>query len=829
MESKLPCYYALGGLNFKNGFATSCPIQVDQLHILDGTVPSEFWNNENFRDHRKKLMSGEWCNGCHLCKESEENSSTSSMRHDYAADETYYDFSSGAVDFKGLRHVELRFSNACNMACLHCSEVYSSKWKSRLKNYTPVLEDHANKLDQLTGAMHRANREDNLSIDLPLSEVEKIVDDLCKNFPNIEKIDFAGGEVLFQKQFFPCLEKLASHPNASNILITFHSNFNTKFDPIKLSKLLEPFADSHIKMSLDAGTNIYSYFRDGNWETLTLNLEKFKSVNNFTKLDVVCTTSVYQLMDLPNIFESMLTLDVQTIDASIVFTPEYLNPAIMMFEFSNEVLIDLEKCRNIITQRKQYLHANLEKYKQKYGYVDKLNHFNQIESAYKSIDRIEQYVLNHKPEYKHWESFNLYRKKIDILWKKNFNDAIVNYYIDVDGKIKRKELSMLQRLTECYNYVPYSPNMDFKTRSVNIKDEFKQKINEMQMQLTTCVNFITNKVDEDSMLDINNEMVSFIKLNRLLIDPISKQYLNKLDDLMKTHPADNRKQFRNKTLISQCKILKDFFTNEIEKLHKKLDSEISDALDLNGVLTHEIDGILIPLNPTWNKIAINLSGGADSACLAFTLAKIIQENNYNSTIDIITHVRGWVNRPWQSPISVDVYNKLKTLYPNIINDRIVNYIPPELEHGAIGSIADGQSGDQIIVQSFNDYIANQNHYDVIYNATTKNPSIETPTEDRMKKRDVNVDNIKLELLLNNNSSYYTCLPLLFVEKDWIIKQYYDNNLIELLHTTRSCEGEFLGLTNMTYTPGDKIEECGQCFWCVERKWAIEKEESRRAK
>ena len=58
----------------------------------------------------------------------------------------------------------------------------------------------------------------------------------------------------------------------------------------------------------DAGKNIYSYFRDGKWSVLNENLKKFKQVNNFTVVDTVVTTSIYQIMDIENIMMSLLLL-----------------------------------------------------------------------------------------------------------------------------------------------------------------------------------------------------------------------------------------------------------------------------------------------------------------------------------------------------------------------------------------------------------------------------------------------------------------------------------------------------------------------------------------
>jgi MoaA/NifB/PqqE/SkfB family radical SAM enzyme len=756
MSKKITCYYALGGLNFKNGFATSCPQQSDQLQILDGQLPSEFWNNKGFRDHRKELMSGDWCRGCHLCKDAEEADSIKSMRHDYPVDETYYDEETGAVDFKGLHHVELRFSNSCNMACLHCSQVYSSGWVSKLKRYEPTLEDHTHHLDQLTGTMHRESKDDDLSIDLPMSEVERIVNDLNNNFPNIEKIDFAGGEVLHQKQFFPCLERLANHPNAENIELSFHTNFNAKFDPVQLSKLLEPFGKTGIKMSLDAGKNLYPYFRGGDWEVLKENVRKFNEINDFTKLEVVLTTSIYQMMDLPDIFESFLELDVQDIDSSIVFTPGYLNPALMMFHFKDEVMRDIKAARQIVKNAKATREANHTDYENRRGYLKSSQHWKDIESSLRSIDRIEQYVLSHKPEYKHWEAFLVYRKKTDILWKQDFNSCITNYQIDENNLVYRS-LGDNNMANNYYKEVPYNSKFNISEVLASIDNECNNKIEE----------------------------------------------LHKLDDV---------NEIRKETIKTQ----------------KQRIIKSKAALDQKGLQAHLVDGVYIPFNPNWKQIAINLSGGADSACLTFLLADIIQKNNYKCTIDVITHSRVYNARPWAGPISIKVYQALKDLYPNIICNRITNYIPPELEHGSIGNIIESRSVDQICVDSFNTYIQHENGYDAIFNATTKNPSMDTPTEDRMRNRDLAILDTVITDVAMNKETFWRCLPLKIVEKDWVVKQYIDHNKLELFKTTRSCEGDGNGVAILNgldhkwfaYNKDKIIPECGLCFWCAEREWAM---------
>lgn len=436
MSNPINCYFTLGGINYKNGFVTSCPQQSDQLFVIDKEIkPSEIINSEKFKQHRLDMMSGKWPTGCHLCQEVEQASAGKSMRQDHTPDVSHYN-SDGTISFQGLKHIELRFSNSCNLACLHCSDVYSSGWMGKLKNYMPDQEDRDHNLIQLTKKMHREGDNDSLSIDVSLEQMSIIVQDLIDNFPNLEKVDFAGGEVLYQKQFFPCLEKLAGHPNASKIKIFFHSNFNAKFDPVKLYQLLEPFGSSTIMVSVDAGQKIYPYFRTANWEILKENLSKFKSLDlkKKTLIKLVCTTSVYQVMDIVDIFESLLTLDADRINSSIVYTPRYLNPALMMQEFRDDVLADIELARTVIDKEKTRRMSGGDVTKFRSWLRD--DAFSDIYTAYLALDNIKQYVMNHRTEEKEFEALEVYIRKTDILWKQNFNDYFTNYKI-VNGKICR--------------------------------------------------------------------------------------------------------------------------------------------------------------------------------------------------------------------------------------------------------------------------------------------------------------------------------------------------------------------------------------------------------
>jgi MoaA/NifB/PqqE/SkfB family radical SAM enzyme len=441
---RLNCFYATNGLNFKNSYATVCPIQSDQAMQITNEVPSQIFNSDGFKELRKKLFNGEWPSGCHLCKEAEADNNTS-MRNDFTyleTNESLIDYITGFVNPKGLQHIEFRFSNSCNMACLHCDQVYSSGWQTKLKHYTPDQQDFNLKFDQLTNVRHMVrDRPPAISkLDIKMSQIDAIVDDLIKNFPNLWKIDMSGGEVLKQKQFFYMLDRLSEHPNAKQMWIFFYTNFNADFDPAILANKLAKFGQTTINISVDAGKNIYNYFRDGSWDKLKENIDMFNKVDKNTQLKAVITTSVYQMMDLEDIYKSVLTLDVDMIDSAIVYNPEYLNPSIIKHEFLNYVKNDISNLR-IFFAEEEKRRCKDKRYDQGRGCFN--DHITgkplkgmALYSAISSLNRIEEYVMNHNTPLYDWERFKVFSPKIDKIWKKNFNNAFTKYQF-VDEKFKR--------------------------------------------------------------------------------------------------------------------------------------------------------------------------------------------------------------------------------------------------------------------------------------------------------------------------------------------------------------------------------------------------------
>jgi hypothetical protein len=230
----------------------------------------------------------------------------------------------------------------------------------------------------------------------------------------------------------------------------------------------------------------------------------------------------------------------------------------------------------------------------------------------------------------------------------------------------------------------------------------------------------------------------------------------------------------------------------------------------------------IPFDKNWKNVAISVSGGADSALLAYLVCNLAKDNG--TTIHIVNHVRMWKTRPWQQYDSERVYNWLFQRFYHTTFKRHVNFIAPDIEYGNIGpNLTDEYgkqvSGDNIQQRAYGEFICQKYNIDAYYNAVTRNPQLALFKGMSERNIDPSEDNKHLERM--THMGVEVLHPFRFIDKSEVVKKYKELDLMDLFNITRSCEGEFDGIDYTTYTPGQDVPICGSCFWCKEREWAIE--------
>lgn len=237
-----------------------------------------------------------------------------------------------------------------------------------------------------------------------------------------------------------------------------------------------------------------------------------------------------------------------------------------------------------------------------------------------------------------------------------------------------------------------------------------------------------------------------------------------------------------------------------------------------------MNGMPISFDDNFKRILVSVSGGADSALLLYLLSTIIDNKKLDVEVNVVSHVRMWITRPWQKYDSLNVFNFMVKKFPNIKYIRHENFISPEIEYGTIGPIIRDKygrmkSGDQISIRSHAEYLCRTLSLDAFYGAMTKNPDVKIPgaPDDRNAKLHIDSD---FSFLVQEEDGLKVFHPFRYTSKDELFKLYKYYNIKELFDITRSCEGEFSELTYKNYTPGQYVPICGNCFWCLERAYAV---------
>jgi len=215
---------------------------------------------------------------------------------------------------------------------------------------------------------------------------------------------------------------------------------------------------------------------------------------------------------------------------------------------------------------------------------------------------------------------------------------------------------------------------------------------------------------------------------------------------------------------------------------------------------------IIPFNKDWKTLAIQISGGLDSALLLYLTAKTIKENNYSTKIlPLHFHI------PTKPPVkALEIINTVeKLLNVNFILPAKEIHIPYEL---CTPHAIEAGKGKKQFIQKEIGIMEKNNFFDFEFNGNTKNPP--SQYRDKFKNdefREIGRDNPKT--IYNGK---YTASPHAFIDKSDVVNLYKKFNLLETLAPlTNSCDN-FLEIIEKR----DYDIPCKNCWWCDERAYGF---------
>lgn len=205
----------------------------------------------------------------------------------------------------------------------------------------------------------------------------------------------------------------------------------------------------------------------------------------------------------------------------------------------------------------------------------------------------------------------------------------------------------------------------------------------------------------------------------------------------------------------------------------------------------------IVINPNGNNVGIKLSGGADSAILAYMLG-LYKKQVRDINIVPITVINA--KKPWQ-----DIYAKaVVSFIENQLNIKFAEHIIPD----EWLSPEEYSISQNVLVKN----LYKTKVIDCHYAGITLNPPKEEVDIDELFTRDTDRDasNTVKQLVSPRGRSF---TPLANINKRGVAELYRNYDLMNTLFPiTRSCENMKVFHTEPHCATG--------CWWCLERQWGF---------
>ena len=256
-----------------DGVVKNCIISKETIGNIHQNSIEDILQSKKNLEIKAQMLNKEFPNNCAGCYFQEKDRATSfeniSSRL-YYAKELGPHINNNLLDNKNnfdLSHVDLRWTNHCNQACVYCSPEYSSKWATEL------------------GKTIKSNKQ-------AKDQVKKYV---FKNIKKLKNIYLAGGEPMLMNDNKEFLTLLLEHNPDVHIRV----NTNLSSTKTGVFQLLCKFKNVHWTVSIESMDKEYEYIRyHGSWKDFIKNLKHIQTLNHKISFNML-----YFILNYKSIFD----------------------------------------------------------------------------------------------------------------------------------------------------------------------------------------------------------------------------------------------------------------------------------------------------------------------------------------------------------------------------------------------------------------------------------------------------------------------------------------------------------------------------------------------
>jgi len=303
-----------------NGNVKNCIISTSTIGNIDKKNIKSILNGEENLKIKKEMLEDKKpqnCSGCHLHEKGRKNLSSISSRLYYnkelgpSVDKTLYD----NIENFSLHHVDIRWTNHCNQACVYCSPEYSSKWAQEL------------------GKKIKSSNESR----------KKIKDYVFANIKKLKNVYLAGGEPLLMNENREFLTLLLE----GNPTVQIRINTNLSSTETGVFDILCKFKNVHWIVSVETIEKQYEYVRyHGSWNNFLKNLKHIKELNHKITFNMLYFMLNYKSLFTAVDFFKQEGFHENSFVIGPLYTPEYLNilnlPENVLDILKNKLLSEIE-------------------------------------------------------------------------------------------------------------------------------------------------------------------------------------------------------------------------------------------------------------------------------------------------------------------------------------------------------------------------------------------------------------------------------------------------------------------------------------------------------
>jgi organic radical activating enzyme len=231
-----------------------------------------FHNIKQLVQDRKEMLSGKWPSGCYECKQVEELGSISDrLLHNKFQHLVSEDLRNN-TDISKIKPsiLEIYFRNTCNMSCIYCTPMLSSKFTSEMKKYG----EFENNGVEIKNSQYNEQNYSEILI--------KFWEILIEILPTLKEVNVLGGEPFLLPELEQLIDILDQYP-APDLDLSIISNLNIPHEIFCQSiKKLQKLQDTQKVKSIKINASIDGWDKSIEFQRYGLSLKLFE--NNFLYL-----------------------------------------------------------------------------------------------------------------------------------------------------------------------------------------------------------------------------------------------------------------------------------------------------------------------------------------------------------------------------------------------------------------------------------------------------------------------------------------------------------------------------------------------------------------